>query len=63
MKQKLKWFGHVPRSSGLAKTIIQGTVKGKGEDVDRRRDVKTLFNSGQDWTLSAQLRQLETEQG
>ena len=25
---KLKWYGHVSRSSGLAKTILQGTVKG-----------------------------------
>ena len=32
-KQKLRRFGHVLRSSGLAKTILQGTVKGK-----RRRD-------------------------
>ena len=29
-KRKLSWFGHVSsRSSGLAKTIMQGTVKGK----------------------------------
>ena len=25
---KFKWYGHVSRSSGLAKTILQGTVKG-----------------------------------
>ena len=25
---KLKWYGHVSRSSGLAKTILQGTMKG-----------------------------------
>ena len=25
-KQKLRWFGHVSRSSGLAKTILQGTA-------------------------------------
>ena len=25
---KLLWYGHVSRSSGLAKTILQGTVKG-----------------------------------
>ena len=25
---KLKWYGHVSRSSGLAKTTSQGTVKG-----------------------------------
>ena len=28
-KRKLRWYGHVSRSSGLAKAIIQGTVKGK----------------------------------
>ena len=28
-KRKLRWYGHVSRSSGLAKTILQGTVKGK----------------------------------
>ena len=27
-KWKLRWFGHAPKSSGLAKTILQGTVKG-----------------------------------
>ena len=27
-KRKLKWYGHVSRSSGLAKTILQGTVQG-----------------------------------
>ena len=29
---RLQWYGHVSRSSGLAKTIVQGTVKG-----DRRQ--------------------------
>ena len=27
-KRKLRWYGHISRSSGLAKTILQGTVKG-----------------------------------
>ena len=42
-KRKLQWYGHVSRSSGLAKTILQGTVKrGKktrqteGEGVGRQ---------------------------
>ena len=26
-RRKLKWYGHVSRSSGLAKTILQGTVQ------------------------------------
>ena len=29
-RHKLQWYGHVSRSSGLAKTILQGTVKLKG---------------------------------
>ena len=24
----MQWYGHVTRSSGLAKTILQGTIKG-----------------------------------
>ena len=27
-RRKLQWYGHVSRSSGLAKTILEGTVKG-----------------------------------
>ena len=27
-RRELQWYGHVSRSSGLAKTILQGTVKG-----------------------------------
>ena len=26
-KLKLRWFGHISRSSGIAKTILQGKVK------------------------------------
>ena len=29
MRRKLEWYGHVSRSSGLAKTIVHGTVKGR----------------------------------
>ena len=31
-----QWYGHVSRSSGLAKTILQGTVKG-GRRQGRQR--------------------------
>ena len=40
-KRKLRWFDHVSRSSGLAKTILQGTLKGKRKRADRR-DGKTI---------------------
>ena len=36
-RRKLKWYGHVSRSSGLAKTTLQGTVKG-GRRQGRRRE-------------------------
>ena len=45
-KQKLKWFGHVSRSSGLAKTVLQGKVKGIIKKVDRRRGGKTVIKNG-----------------
>ena len=36
-RRKLKWYGHVSCSSGLAKTILQGTVKG-GRRQGRQRN-------------------------
>ena len=36
-KRKLQWYGHVSRSSGLAKTILQGIVKG-GRRQGRQRN-------------------------
>ena len=40
-KRKLQWYGHVFLSSGLAKTISQGTVKGErrqGSQMKRWKD-------------------------
>ena len=34
-RRKLQWYGHVSRSSGLAKTILQGTLKGEEDKADR----------------------------
>ena len=37
-RRKLQWYGHVSRSSGVAKTILQGAVKGgKGQDRQKKR--------------------------
>ena len=37
-RRKLKWYRHVSRSSGLASTILQGTVKGgRGQSRQRKR--------------------------
>ena len=46
-KGKLKWFGHVSRSSGLAKTILQGTVQGGRR---RGRQKKRWENNIAEWT-------------
>ena len=37
-RRKLQWYGHVSRSSGLAKTILQGTVKrGRRQGRQKKR--------------------------
>ena len=46
-KRKLRWFGHVSRSSGLAKTTLQGTVKGKRK---RGRQKKRWEDNIKEWT-------------
>ena len=43
----LLWYGHVSRSSGLAKTILQGTVKG-GRRQGRQR--KRWEDNIREWT-------------
>ena len=46
-KRKLRWFGHVSRSFGIAKTILQGTVKGKRK---RGRQRKRWEDNIKEWT-------------
>ena len=36
-RRKLQWYGHVSRSSGVAKTILQGIVKGGRRQVRQRK--------------------------
>ena len=36
-RRKLQWHGHVSRSSGLAKTILQSTVKGGRRQGGQRK--------------------------
>ena len=45
-KRKLRWYGHISRSSGMAKTILQGTVKG----ARRRRRQKKWEDNIKEWT-------------
>ena len=46
-RRKFQWYGHVPRSSGLAKTILQGTVK-RGRRQGRQR--KRWEDNIREWT-------------
>ena len=46
-RRKLQWYGHVSHSSGLAKTILQGTVKG-GRRQGRQR--KRWDDNIREWT-------------
>ena len=46
-RRKLQWYGHVSRSSGLGKTILQGTVKG-GRRQGRQR--KRWEDNIREWT-------------
>ena len=46
-RRKLQWYGHVSRSSGLAKAILQGTVKG-GRRRGRQR--KRWEGNIREWT-------------
>ena len=46
-RRKVKWYGHVTRSSGLAKTIVQGTVQG-GRRRGRQR--KRWEDNIKQWT-------------
>ena len=46
-RRKLQWYGHVSRSSGLAKTILQGTVKGERR---QGRQMKSWEDIIRKWT-------------
>ena len=46
-RRKLKWYGHVTRSLGLAKTILHGTVQ---EGRRRGRQRKRWEDNIKEWT-------------
>ena len=45
-RRKLQWYGHVSCSSGLAKTILQGRVKGGRQSRQRKK----WENNIREWT-------------
>ena len=46
-RRKLKWYGHVTRSDGLTKVILQGTVEGGRR---RGRPKKSWIDNIAEWT-------------
>ena len=46
-RREPQWYGHVSRSSGLAKTILQGTVKGGSR---QGRQKKRWEDNMREWT-------------
>ena len=59
-RRKLQWYGHVSRSSGLAKPILQGTVKGGEDKADKGRGGKTTSGNGQAWSSASPRGQWKT---
>ncbi|GFO20373.1 endonuclease-reverse transcriptase [Plakobranchus ocellatus] len=47
-QRKLKWYGHTTRSSGLAKTIMQGTVQGGRRRGRQKKRWEDISENGQD---------------
>ena len=51
-RRKLHWYGHVSRSSGLAKTnhLARHSERGEEDKADRGRGGKTTSGNGQAWS-------------
>ena len=52
-RRKLQWYCHVSRSSGLAKTILQGTVKGGRRQGRQRKRWEITSGNGQAWSSAS----------
>ena len=50
-KRKLRWYGHILRSSGMAKTILQGTVKGARRRGRQKKRWEDTSRNGWEWDL------------
>ena len=50
-KWKLRWYGHISISSVMAKTILQGTVKGARRRGRQKPDGNITSRNGREWGL------------
>ena len=62
-KRKLRWYGHISKSSGMAKTIMQGTVKGARRRVRQKRRWKDNIKKWTGMGFGDSLRAAEDREG
>ena len=60
-RRRLQWYGHVSRSSGLAKTISQGTVRGGRRQGRQKKRGRKALGNGQAWSSPSPRGQRRTE--
>ena len=60
-RRKLQWYGLVSRSSGLAKTILQGTLKGGRRQGRQKKRWEETSGNGQAWSSPSPRGQWRTE--
>ena len=61
-RRKLQWYSHVSRSSGLAKTVLQGTAKG-GKKTRQTEEEVARQHQGMDRPGVRQVQEGSGEQG
>ena len=63
-RRKLKWYGHISRSSAHAKTFLQGTLIDRGKKTSRAdgRSGKTTSGKGHAWRFVKFLRAVENRE-
>ena len=59
-RRKLQWYGHVSCSSDLAKTILQGTVKGGRRQGRQRKRWEDNIGNEQAWSSASPREQWTT---
>ena len=62
-KQKLRWYAYISRSSGMAKTIMQGTVKGARMRGRQKKRWEDNIRNGWEWGLEIPLGQPKAGKG
>ena len=60
-RRKQQWYGHDSRTSGLAKTILQGTVKGERSQGRQRKRWEDKIREWKSWSSPCPKGQWRTE--